>query len=171
MAIVGPNLQREKDCETILRSLPNWFGIEESIQMYVRDSSLVPSFGFASNSTLSGFISLKEHFPGAWEVHCIAVLATDRNGGVGSELLNHAERWLASKGVRFLQIKTIADTSADPFYAETREFYLKRGYEPIEVFSELWGPTNPALQLVKVLKTPNKRLQSDAAVPRELAPL
>lgn len=166
MAIIGPNLQREKDCETILRSLPNWFGIEESIQMYVRDSTLVPSFGFESNSALSGFISLKEHFPGAWEVHCIAVLATDRNGGVGSELLNHAELWLASKGVRFLQIKTIADTSADPFYAETREFYLKRGYEPIEVFSELWGPTNPALQLVKVLNLPNKRLQSDAALPR-----
>lgn len=162
MLILGPKLDRANECEEILRSLPKWFGIEESLQMFVRDSKLVPGFGFESNSKLTGFISLKEHFPHAWEVHCIAVMATDRNKGIGTKLLDRAESWLASKGVQFLQIKTIADTSSDPYYAETREFYIRKGYEPIEVFSDLWAPTNPALQLVKYLGPPNKRLQRDA---------
>jgi len=153
--IIGPELNREDDCEAILRSLPKWFGIEKALQMYVRDSSQLPSFGFESGKQLGGFISLKEHFPRAWEVHCIAVSARERNRGIGTKLLEHAESWLVSQGVRFLQIKTIADTSPDPYYAETREFYLRKGYEPIEVFPELWAPTNPALQLVKHLEPTN----------------
>ncbi len=149
--IVGPKLDCESDCEAILRSLPAWFGIEESIQMYVRDSKLMPGFAYESDSKLLGFISLLEHFPNAWEVHCIAVRSDDRSKGIGSKLLDHAESWLASEGVKFLQIKTIADTSPDINYAATRDFYLKRGYEAIEVFPSLWSPTNPALQLVKRL--------------------
>jgi len=151
MRIIGPDLDRESDCEEILRSLPQWFGIEASIQMYVRDSKTLPGFGVKSGSKLAGFISLMQHFPKAWEVHCIAVLANERNRGLGTVLLDQAESWLAEQGAKYLQIKTIADTSSDPHYAETREFYLKRGYEAMEVFPTLWGPTNPALQLVKVL--------------------
>ena len=149
--IIGPELDRGEDCGAILRSLPKWFGIEESVQMYELDSSRYPGFGCEVDGALSGFISLKEHFPRAWEVHCIAVLATERDTGVGSRLLAHAEDWLVSHGARFLQIKTIADTSADPYYAETREFYIRKGYEPVEVFPELRGASNPALQLVKRL--------------------
>lgn len=151
MQIIGPELDRERDVEDILRSLPQWFGIEESIQMYVRDSKTLPGFGVETGSKLSGFISLMQHFTKAWEVHCIAVAANERNRGLGTVLLDQAESWLVQQGARYLQIKTIADTSSDPNYAETRKFYLSRGYEPIEVFPTLWGPTNPALQLVKVL--------------------
>jgi len=155
MVIIGPELNREDDCEEILRSLQKWFGIEKALQMYVRNSSQLPGFGIESGEQLVGFISLKEHFQSAWEVHCIAVLVKERSKGIGTKLLEHAESWLASKGVRFLQIKTIADTSPDPYYAETREFYLRKGYDPMEVFPELWAPTNPALQLVKYLGPPN----------------
>lgn len=151
MSIIGPKLDKAQDCEVILRSLPKWFGIEESLRMYVRDSVSFPGFGFESDSRLSGFILLKEHFPRAWEVHCIAVQLDDRGKGIGTKLLDHAEAWLVSQGASFLQIKTIADTSPDANYEATREFYLRRGYQPIEVFPDLWGPTNPALQLVKHL--------------------
>src|SRR5690554_6212590 len=149
--IIGPKLNRKDECETILRSLPKWFGIEEGIRVYVRDSALLPGFAVESDGRLSGFISLKEHYPRAWEVHCIAVLASERSKGIGTKLLDQAEAWLASKGVRFLQIKTVAETSTDPYYTETRKFYIARGYEPVEIFPDLWAPTNPALQLVKYL--------------------
>lgn len=66
MRIIGPDLDRERDCEAILRSLPQWFGIEESIQMYVRDSKSLPGFGVETGPKLSGFISLMQHFPKAW---------------------------------------------------------------------------------------------------------
>lgn len=149
--LLGPRLQRESECEAVLRSLPDWFGIEESLRMYARDSGQLPSFAIEKESRVVAFVSLREHFPESWEVHCIAVSATERNRGLGSDLLAHSERWLRDQGVRFLQIKTIAATKEDKYYAQTRQFYTRRGYMPVEVFPTLWSPGNPALQLIKPL--------------------
>jgi len=151
MRVLGPSLDRPAECEAILRSLPYWFGIEESLRMYARDSSRMPTFAVELEARLAGFVSLRQHFEQSWEVHCIAIAAQARGRGLGTRLLRHAENWLKAQGVRFLQVKTIAATKADEHYAETRAFYLARGYTPLEVFPALWTPGNPALQLVKVL--------------------
>ena len=151
MNIVGPELQREKDVEAILRSLPRWFGIEKALRMYVADSALKPTFGAEEDGHLIGFLTLTRHFPEAWEVHCIAVAAAHRNAGVGSALITHAERFVKGQGARFLQVKTVAGTSPSPEYAETRKFYSAMGFTPLEVFPQLWDPRNPALQLIKLL--------------------
>ena len=151
VTIIGPSLQRQDECAAVLRSLPRWFGIEDSLLMYVRDSATLPTFAIEQDTRLLGFLSLQEHFPASWEVHCIAIAAEARNKGFGTRLLNHAESWLAARGVRFLQIKTVADSSPSPEYAESRKFYAARGYLPLEVFPTLWHPRNPALQLVKAL--------------------
>jgi len=81
----------------------------------------------------------------------MAVAAGSRNKRVGTELLERAEQYVTSQGARFLQVKTVADTSPSPEYAQTRQFYLAKGFTPLEVFPTLWDPWNPALQLVKAL--------------------
>ena len=154
MELIGPTLDRESDCEAVLRSLPSWFGIESALQMYVRDTRRFPTFAYVSSGSLVGFLTLREHFPESWEIHCIAVRASDRNRGVGTRLLEHAEDWLGERGAHYLQVKTIAEESPDEGYAETRTFYRRRGFVPLEVFPELWAPEHPALQLVKKLNEP-----------------
>jgi GNAT superfamily N-acetyltransferase len=149
--IIGPSLQREAECEQVLRSLPQWFGIEEALLMYARDSATLPTFAVESEARIIGFVSLQQHFPMSWEVHCIAVAAEARNAGHGTRLLEHAEQWLSQRGARFLQIKTVAAGSPSPEYAESRAFYAARGYLPLEMFPMLWSARNPALQLVKSL--------------------
>lgn len=119
--------------------------------MYARDTGSKPTFATERDGRVIAFITLQEHFAEAWEVHCIAVSAAQRNRGLGTELLEHAEDWLRSSGARFLQIKTIAATREDANYAETRAFYAARGYAPLEIFPTLWHPRNPALQLIKAL--------------------
>ena len=151
MEIIGPTLQRQVDCEAVLRSLPTWFGIEPSLQMYVRDTGVMPTFAIVDADAMVGFITLHEHFARAWEVHCIAIHADRRSQGLGSLLLSHAEAWLVARGVKVLQVKTVAATSASTAYAQTREFYARRGFTPLEVFPTLWDAHNPALQCVKVL--------------------
>jgi GNAT superfamily N-acetyltransferase len=151
MNILGPTLQRQSECAVVLRSLPQWFGIEESLQEYVADTGTKPTFATESGGRVTAFLSLQEHFPESWEVHCIAVHADFRGKGQGSHLLAHAEQWLRGRGAKFLQIKTIAATKEDPYYAESRAFYLAKGYVPVEVFTTLWQPWNPALQLIKSL--------------------
>jgi GNAT superfamily N-acetyltransferase len=151
MEIIGPNLDRTDDCEAVLRSLPMWFGIERALLMYARDSAVMPTFALSEGHALVGFLTLREHFPEAWDIHCVAIRADARGQGHGSRLLAHAEAWLRSRRVRFLQVKTVAATSSSKEYAETREFYNRRGFSPIEVFPTLWDAHNPALQYIKVL--------------------
>ena len=152
MKLLGPEIKRAPDCEAILRSLPTWFGIEDALLMYARDSAEMPTFALEDGSQLVGFLTLQEHFPEAWEIHCVAIRADIRNRGHGTRLLKHAEAWLTERGVRFLQVKTVAATSDSESYAKTREFYFRRGFQPLEVFPTLWDIRNPALQCVKVLQ-------------------
>jgi hypothetical protein len=42
--VIGPGLDRKLDVERVLRSLPRWFGIEESLLMYVEESARYPTF-------------------------------------------------------------------------------------------------------------------------------
>lgn len=151
MNVIGPEVNRKADVERILRTLPRWFGIEEALLMYVADSAAKPTFAAEIDGQLVGFITLTQHFPEAWDVHCIAVAAGNRNGGVGTALLERAERYAAEQGARFLQVKTVAHTSPSPEYAETRKFYEAKGFTPLEIFPNLWHPKNPALQLIKAL--------------------
>ena len=152
MNILGPTLDAAPLCEAVLRSLPSWFGIEEALQMYARDSALLPGFAIAEDhAQIVGFISLKQHFPASWDVHCLAVHADARNQGRGRPLLAHAERWLVDRGARWLQVKTIAALNPDAGYAQTRAFYERLGFDSLEVFPDLWSPRNPCLQMIKRL--------------------
>ena len=81
MAIIGPDLNERAQCEEVLRSLPMWFGIESALQMYADDSVRLPGFAAMDGAVVVGFISLRQHFAQAWEVHCIAVRAESRNAG------------------------------------------------------------------------------------------
>jgi len=104
-----------------------------------------------SDGDIIGFLTLREHFHEAWEVHCIAVRASDRGRGVGRALQRYAELWLSARGARVVQVKTLAASHPSAAYAETRAFYSSVGYVPLEVFPELWSPQLPVLLLVKVL--------------------
>jgi GNAT superfamily N-acetyltransferase len=161
MNTVGPRLQRAPECEAILRTLPMWFGIEHALQMYVEDTARLPTFALEDDGRLLAFLSLREHFPVAWEVHCVAVAASARGKGLGSRLLAHAEAWLVERGVEYLQVKTVAATAPSAEYAQTRKFYAARGFTPLEIFPELWNARNPALQLVKRLGGGSSAAQGD----------
>jgi len=151
MLLIGPQLQLESQCEAVLRSLPEWFGIEEALCMYASDTARLPTFALSEEGAVVAFLSLMQHFADSWEIHCVAVHSSARNRGHGKALLKHSEEWLVAQGVKFLQVKTVAHTSKNAAYAETRRFYAASGFTPLEVFPLLWAPQNPALQLIKVL--------------------
>jgi GNAT superfamily N-acetyltransferase len=154
MKLVGPQLSRMPECEAVLRTLPMWFGIEDALIEYVEATAKYPTFAIELEGSLMAFLTLREHFASAWEVHCMAVSAPMRGRGLGSRLLAHSEDWLKAKGVEFLQVKTVAASSSSKAYAETRTFYEAKGFMPLEVFPELWDPWNPALQCIKHLGGP-----------------
>lgn len=144
-------------CRAILDALPQWFGIPQANDDYVAFADKSPSVIASIGDHDVGILTLHLHSTYAAEVHLIAVLPDHHRHGVGRTMLEHAERRLANSGVEFLQVKTLSEKRPDPNYDKTRAFYLAQGFRPLEEFPMLWEPSNPALQLIKSLPSPDHR--------------
>ena len=138
--------ERSRLCESVLRELPEWFGIEEATAAYIRDVADLPTFAAGED----GFVSLKLHSPQAAELYVMGVRPRDHRRGLGTALLAAAEAYLRARGVEYLQVKTLGPSDPDAGYAKTRSFYLARGFVPLEEIHGLWDH-NPCLLLVKRL--------------------
>jgi ribosomal protein S18 acetylase RimI-like enzyme len=152
--IEGPLLVQGATCEGILRSLPDWFGIEAAIQEYTAQIDRLPTFVTREGGVNIGFLTLKEHSSCAAEIFVMGVSPSHQRRGIGRRLLGAAEAYLVAKGIRFLQVKTLSSSHPDPNYARTRAFYTAMGFCPLEEFPELWDPGNPCLQMIKLLRDP-----------------
>jgi ribosomal protein S18 acetylase RimI-like enzyme len=140
---------RRDICNRILRSLPDWFGIEEAINDYVRNAADLPMFCCFDGHTAAAFLSVKIHYKYSAEVYVMGVLPQYHRRGIGRELLKSAEVFLKKKGVRFLQVKTLSPSRSCREYEITRKFYLAQGFVPLEEFKTLWGAANPCLLMIK----------------------
>jgi GNAT superfamily N-acetyltransferase len=133
--------------------LPSWFGIPESVTRYVAVAERSPTVIASQGEREVGLLTLVQHSRYAAEVCVMAVVPELHRQGVGRKMLEYAEDILAADGVEFLQVKTLAPSKPDDGYAKTRAFYLAYGFRPLEEFSDLWDPENPALQMIKLVST------------------
>jgi GNAT superfamily N-acetyltransferase len=148
--VEGPIADVGRDCERVLRTLPEWFGIERSLLGYAQSTERLPTFVARASGRVIGFLSVEPQPAAGWELHCIAVDAAFRRRGIGRRLHRHAERWLAAGGVRALEVTTLAPSHPSAEYAETRQFYEHIGYVPQEDPAEA-EPHLPVIQLVKAI--------------------
>ena len=77
----GPLTSVQVACERVLRTLPRWFGVEESLLEYAKNTERLPTFVVKDGTTVVGFLSLEEHFPESWELNCIAIDSAYRGQG------------------------------------------------------------------------------------------
>ena len=91
-------------CEKILRALPEWFGIEESLVQYVADSETYPTWIAERKREDAGFITVRRHNPHAAEIHCIGVLPKWHRRGVGAAMISFVEQRLRGDGCEYLQV-------------------------------------------------------------------
>jgi GNAT superfamily N-acetyltransferase len=144
--------------DRLLRALPNWFGIAESVTEYVTAAGRLPTYlayPDGGNEPV-GALLLARHFPEAAEVYLMAVAPDLHRRGVGRALLQAAEEDLSRDGAQFLQVKTLGPSRPDGGYQKTRSFYLSQGFAPLEEIHELW-PGNPCLILIKALVSGARR--------------
>jgi GNAT superfamily N-acetyltransferase len=102
LEIKGPLLSQSELCESILRALPDWFGIEAATRQYVVDTAVLPTFLATSNNQTIGFLTLKQHTPYAAEIHVMGILPDWHRQGVGRALLAASEAYLREIRVEFL---------------------------------------------------------------------
>lgn len=153
VTIEGPLVGQSAVCEPILRALPQWFGIEQSNLQYLRDIETMPTFVARDppDGGAVGFVTVKRHFAESAELLVLGVLPDRQRTGTGRAMLERAEAWLRGRGVRYLQVKTLGPSHPDEGYRRTRAFYTALGYERLEELTELWGPDDPALIMIKRL--------------------
>jgi ribosomal protein S18 acetylase RimI-like enzyme len=138
---------RSAVCERVLRALPGWFGIEQSVRDYVREVAELPTFAVDEDA----FLSLKQHTPAAAEIYVMGVVPERQGQGLGTALVEAAEASLRESAVEFLQVKTLGPSHPSAHYARTRRFYESRGFLALEELHGIWGESNPCLIMVKRL--------------------
>jgi ribosomal protein S18 acetylase RimI-like enzyme len=149
MIITGPDLNQAVHCEPILRSLPDWFGVEDATRQYTLDIQSLPTLLAWQANQVVGFLSIKTHNSYSAEIFVTGVLPEFHRQGIGTRLVAAAEAYVQEKGCEYLQVKTLGPSHADPFYASTRSFYEKVGFRPLEEFKQIWNEENPCLIMIK----------------------
>jgi ribosomal protein S18 acetylase RimI-like enzyme len=140
-------------CGSVLRALPDWFGIEESIRDYVSDVFGMKMWAVFDGDKAIGFCALNVHYKSSAEIHVMGILAEYHRRGIGREFVRLCEDFCAENGHEFLSVKTLDSSHPDKYYARTREFYLSMGFKNLELFKTLWGESNPCLMLIKHINT------------------
>lgn len=143
--------EKGRVCHTVLRSLPNWFCIEEAIVDYVKECRKYPCWVMYIADTAIGIISLLEHNEHTSEIYVMGIVPEFHRHGIGARAITQVKDQLRKENKKFLTVKTLSSAHPDPYYRKTREFYLRLGFHPIEEFPTLWGKENPCLMLAMTL--------------------
>ena len=142
--------EKQRITRGILEALPDWFGVEESREEYIRKSADLPLYAAYDGNQPIGFICLKETGKDTAEICVMGVLKEYHRKRVGKALFEEAKKAAVRAGYSFLQVKTVQmGKYAD--YDATNRFYLSLGFKEFEVFPTLWDEWNPCQVYVMAL--------------------
>ena len=134
--------EREAAAREVLEALPDWFGIPESREAYIRDSRAQPFWADLEDGAVRGFLALKETSPYTAELAVMGVLPAYHRQGIGRALFAAFHQYAREKGYAFLQVKTVQE-GCYASYDQTNAFYRSLGFRELECFPTLWGGQNP----------------------------
>ena len=126
----------------VLESLPEWFGIPEAREQYIRESADEIVLASVEDDQPNGFLCLKETGKDTVELAVMGVLRECHRKGIGRELFEHAKQIAVEKGYSFLQVKTVQMGRYEES-DNTNRFYLSLGFKEFEVIPTLWDEWNP----------------------------
>ena len=142
--------EKERIAREVLNDLPEWFGIPESTENYIKESQTKPFLASFYKDELAGFIVLGASSTDCAEIFVVGVKKKFHHHGAGRELNNAYEDLAKSLGYTYTQVKTVQSGHYDE-YDITNKFYKAVGYKELEVFPDLWDESNPCQIYVKYL--------------------
>jgi GNAT superfamily N-acetyltransferase len=136
------------DCASILAELPEWFGIPASNAEYAEFAQREPTW-VAEDEDVLGVMTLVDTGYSAVDIHLLAVRPHMHRRGVGAALVAQALSETRSLGRHYLTVKTRGPSLPYEPYERTRAFYEGVGFQGLEEFTEIWGPENPCLIMIR----------------------
>ncbi len=134
--------EKARIAREILEALPDWFGVAESREEYIRNSAGQPFFAAFANGQAVGFLCLKETGKATVELAVMGVRQDHHRHGVGRGLFSTAKQYAVRAGYAFMQVKTVKMGMYED-YDRTNLFYRSLGFQEFEVFPGLWDENNP----------------------------
>lgn len=104
---ITDDLEKMKLTRYILEALPEWFGIPEAREEYIRDSAGKSFFCAYHEDEPVGFLYLKQTGKDTVELAVMGVLKEYHRNGIGKALFETAKKVACEKGYSFIQVKTV----------------------------------------------------------------
>lgn len=142
--------EKQRIARAILEALPEWFGIPEAREDYIRESAGQTMLASSEGGETKGFLCLKETGKATLEIAVMGVRKEYHRRGIGAALMEAAKQRGREMGYSFLQVKTV-QMGRYPEYDATNRFYLRCGFQEFEVFPTLWDEWNPCQIYVMAL--------------------
>ena len=134
--------EKQRIARLVLEALPDWFGIHEAREEYIRDSADLMFHAAYDQGQPVGFVCLKETGKDTAELHVMGLLKEYHRKGIGRKLFEAAKESASDSGYSFLQVKTV-QMGKYKEYDRTNRFYIALGFKEFEVFPGLWDEWNP----------------------------
>ncbi len=134
--------QKKNIARDILYALPEWFGIPESTETYIRESAAQTMVASLDGDRANGFLCLKRTGRDTVELAVMGVRKELHRRGIGRGLFEAAKAIAVSQGYSFMQVKTV-QMGQYKEYDQTNRFYLSLGFKEFECFPTLWDEWNP----------------------------
>lgn len=151
--VVEDKKEKSAICRLVLEALPDWFGIPEATENYIKNAEnelMVVAYNGATDEVM-GFATALVHNKKTAEIAVMGVMPNQHRTGIGRKLLAYLENELSLLDIDFLTVKTLAASHPSPEYARTRIFYENYGFTELEVLVDLWGSDNPCSFMLKCL--------------------
>ena len=148
--IIQNEAEKQRIARAILEALPEWFGIPEAREDYIRESAGQIMLASSEGGETKGFLCLKETGKATLEIAVMGVRKEYHRRGIGAALMEAAKQRGREMGYSFLQVKTV-QMGRYPEYDATNRFYLRCGFQEFEVFPTLWDEWNPCQIYVMAL--------------------
>lgn len=142
--------EKQNITKYILEALPDWFGIPEAREEYIRDSVGSSFFCAYAEDNPVGFLYLKQTGQATVELAVMGVLKEHHRKGIGRALFEVAKKTACENGYSFIQVKTVQMGKYED-YDKTNLFYLSLGFKEFEIFPTLWDECNPCQIYVMAL--------------------
>lgn len=137
------------DALRLVRSLPEWFNDAGAARLAL-DLATHEGLVAEEAGALVGLVVYEVRDETA-EIAWLAVERARHGRGLGTLLCDRFEECVRARGVRSVEVSTLADTIDYPPYDATRRFYLRRGFRRVRVDVAHWGAGNDRLLLRKPL--------------------
>ena len=134
--------EKQRISRSILEALPEWFGIPEAREQYIKESAAQSFFAALDARKAIGFLCQKETGKETVELSVMGVLKDYQRRGVGRKLFEQAKKVAENLGYSFMQVKTV-QMGRYAEYDATNRFYRSLGFKEFELFPTLWDERNP----------------------------